>query len=410
MLLQAASLLLVAAGLAHAWLQLFNRWLISIRDTAWKPWIHRASLVAMVALPTAALALLRDAGPVDEALRWSPSTGPARGLFLAFGALWLFAAWRGALWLADRAWPPRSHHILSQTVSLPKIDKPAPRFPAFMGRLETTFDLEAVELEIAVPGLPAAFDGLSIAHVADAHFDPRDGWLDYYKSVADIVNGWDADIVAFTGDFVNRRRFIRVSGRYHGLMRGRLATLAVLGNHDYWTDAGEVREACAAAGIRAMHNERWVLERHGRRLVFAGTDMPWGKTRSDLPQLLAHGTADAAVLLSHSPDNAPAAARAGANLVLAGHNHGGQYCLPLVGPVCVPSRTGHRFVEGVFDLEDSCVLVVSRGVGCSFHQRGGRILSRPQVVKLVLRAELLEEQIGVLARGRAAAARPALPG
>jgi predicted MPP superfamily phosphohydrolase len=267
-----------------------------------------------------------------------------------------------------------------------------------------------VELEVAIPGLPAAFDGLSIAHVADVHFDPRNGWLDYYRSVAEVVNEWQADVVAFTGDFVNHRRFIGHSARYHGLIKGRLATLAVLGNHDYWTDAAALREACARAGIRLMHNNRWEIERHGRRLVFAGTDAPWGKTRSDLPNLLARGRTDAAILLSHTPDNAPRAAAAGASLVLSGHNHGGQYCLPVLGPVIVPSRTGHRYPDGVQDVGEGCVLVVSRGVGCSFERRGGRTLARPQVLRLVLRAELVEEQISALAASRAVAARPALPG
>ena len=100
------------------------------------------------------------------------------------------------------------------------------------------------------------------------------------------------------------------------------------------------------------------------------------------------------MLLSHTPDNAPAAAKFGANLVLSGHNHGGQMALPIFGPVVVPSRTGHAFTAGVFDLPPACVLNVSRGVGVT--TTPFRLLCPPEVTLLRLRAPAAEAMAGAL--------------
>src|SRR5690606_4823740 len=100
-------------------------------------------------------------------------------------------------------------------------------------------------------------------------------------------------------------------------------------------------------------------------LIIAGSDYPWCRERAPWGSLLASHPGEAVVLLSHTPDNAAAAARHGANFILSGHNHGGQYCLPLLGAFVVPSRIGHRYLHGVYDVTSDCVLSVSRGLGAS---------------------------------------------
>jgi hypothetical protein len=98
------------------------------------------------------------------------------------------------------------------------------------------------------------------------------------------------------------------------------------------------------------------------------------------------------VLLSHTPDNAPAAASAGASLILSGHNHGGQICLPLFGPFVAPSRHGLAFTGGLYRVGADSLLNVSRGVGVS--SGGYRILCPPEITVLTLRAPRVEAMVG----------------
>jgi predicted MPP superfamily phosphohydrolase len=99
--------------------------------------------------------------------------------------------------------------------------------------------------------------------------------------------------------------------------------------------------------------------------------------------------ADFRLLLSHSPDQFPRAARWGVDLVLSGHNHAGQIRLPLVGPVFVPSLYSRRFDRGFF-RSGRTLLHVSQGVAGQHPIRYGGCL--PEVTRLVLRAATASSQ------------------
>jgi len=88
------------------------------------------------------------------------------------------------------------------------------------------------------------------------------------------------------------------------------------------------------------------------------------------------------LLLSHTPDNAYWADRSGFDLMLAGHNHGGQVRLPLIGPVFMPSRYGRKFDAGAFQI-GRMLLHVSRGVSGKHPYRFG---CTPEITKIVLRS------------------------
>ncbi len=392
-MLPVLTFLMVVAGLAHLWLQFYNRVLLLIADSPRKEPFHHLTLFFMVVLPSTLIVLFREIEAVQLALNWEPRTAESRLIFCVFGILWIFALSRFGLWFGERTLPSRSTRLCSEMVEVPRMPQAPSLLPLLLRPFETTLDLEVTRREIEVPGLAAEFDGLTIAHVADVHYDPRFGRRMWFREFARLVNGLDADVVVFTGDFINRRRLIDASVRYHATMQGKLATIGVLGNHDYWTNAQRVRDACKRHGIRLMHNKRWTIERGGRRLTFAGTDAPWGKTRTPWRSLLKTDPGEALILLSHTPDNAPVAARHGANLILSGHNHGGQVCFPIIGPLVVPSRHGHRFVGGVYDVGRENVLVVSRGVGTSVRPGSGRTLCPPELVVLTLRAPFAETTV-----------------
>jgi predicted MPP superfamily phosphohydrolase len=237
--------------------------------------------------------------------------------------------------------------------------------------------LRTVEWEIDVPGLPDAWDRLSLAHLSDLHlapcYRPR-----FFEAVADIVGAWDVDVVAFTGDLIDHDEahdwIVPVLSR----LRGRLGTFAVLGNHDQEHHPRRVRRAVERAGFTDVDGHWMSLEIEGSTLAVGGTSYPWGPWLD--PEAMPE--ADFRLLLSHSPDQFPRAARWGVDLILSGHNHAGQIRLPLVGPIFMPSVYSRRFDRGFFRAGRT-LLHVSQGIGGKHPVRYGGCL--PEVTRLVLR-------------------------
>lgn len=395
--------MLVAGGLVHLEFQLNNRFLCMLHDGPRKM-AAVAGTIAAGALALLALIVFWNDPTVEQALNWRPSDPSSRLLFAVFSLLWVFALWRLGAWTLDLAIPHRSRALLRSQVIVPTLNRPPQTESlALLRPWETTFDLEVSEHDLAIPRLGAGFNGLTIGVFTDAHFETRRQWGAYFREAAAVVRESPPDILIFAGDFVNEKRFVAASMRYHATMRGRLATIAVLGNHDYWTDAPLMRRMMKEYGIRYLHGRRWSLERDGYKLTFVGSDEPWARRALDWNRLMTNEPTEATIVVTHTPDNAEAASRRGAALVICGHTHGGQVCAPLLGPPRIPCRLGHRYVAGLYDLPGGGVLALSRGIGVS-GMLSGRILCRPEYMRLRLWRGSTEiavserEGTGVLAR------------
>lgn len=387
------SSLLLAVSLLHLFVFVYNRYLLCLWPSRLKFGLQAGGFLALFLVPMVAVLLFGGQEPLHSALRWAPAGDVARGLFVVYLGLVAFFGARAILWIQDRVGPDTPRNVVSESVSRPVVPRVASSLPRPLRRYETTGDLQIVEREIAVPGLAPAFDGLTIVHVTDVHYGQRLALEAYLEGVREVVAQLRPDIVALTGDFVDKRRDIARSVEYHAGFRGRLGTFAVLGNHDYWTQPGRILDQMERTHIRWLGGgERRTLKRAGRRLVFTGTDYPWNQHRPDLRRLCRRETGDAVVFLCHTPDLASAAARAGASLILSGHNHGGQICLPVLGPVIVPSRHGLQFAGGAYRVGGDSVLNVSRGVGVS--SGGIRVLCPPEICVLTLRAPVVEVMVG----------------
>lgn len=400
-------LLLFFCSLVHLFLFVYNRYLLCIHDGPWKLPIHYAWFVLSVPVPALLfLAMLFMGSSVAwEALRWEPSTPASRALFAVMTALVAFFLARAILWIQERFLGEKPAGLIDETISRPPMPPVTSTLPRGLRRFDTTGDLQIVEREIAVPGLAPAFDGFTVVQVSDIHFGQRLEMENYLLAVRDLVNDLNADVVAFTGDFVDRRRDIVKAVEYHAEFRGRLGQLCVLGNHDYWTRPERVLECLSRTSIKWLGGgERRILKRAGRRLIFTGTDYPWDKTRHDWRRAIRRGTGDAVVFLSHTPDNAPAAAREGASLILSGHNHGGQIRLPGFGPIIVPSRYGLRYPGGLYSAGGDSLLNVSSGVGVSLG--GARINCHPEICLLTLRAPVVEVMAGKVIDARQLLKKP----
>jgi predicted MPP superfamily phosphohydrolase len=241
-----------------------------------------------------------------------------------------------------------------------------------------SFRVQAIEWEVPVAKLPGEWDGLSLVHLSDLHFGPCYRRR-YFEAVADIAGEWAADIVALTGDLVDHDDVIDWLVPVLSRLRGRFGTFAILGNHDLAHQPRKIHRAVALAGFTELEGRWTQLALEGGILAVGGTSYPWGPALDPA----AMPTSDFRLLLSHSPDQFPRAARWGVDLVLSGHNHGGQIRLPVVGPVFMPSLYSRHFDRGFF-RSGRTLLYVSQGVAGQHPIRYGGCL--PEVTRLVLRA------------------------
>ena len=187
-----------------------------------------------------------------------------------------------------------------------------------------------VEVEVPIAGLPAALHGFTIAQISDIHVGPTIK-APYLRRIVEAVNGLRADMVAVTGDLVDGS-VPELSAHVAPLagLQSRHGTFFVTGNHEYYSGAvGWVAEL-RRIGLRVLMNEHVVVRHEGAEVVVAGvTDFSAHHfdpaQRSDPQAALAGAPKGPRVLLAHQPRSAEAAERAGFDLQLSGHTHGGQF-------------------------------------------------------------------------------------
>ena len=241
---------------------------------------------------------------------------------------------------------------------------------------------QLVERTLVIAGLPAALRGTTLLHLSDLHFSGRIA-TDHFRRVVAAAAQAPADLVVLTGDLCDRAELIDEVASVLAPLRGRVGQYFILGNHDLRTrQVPRLRAAMTAAGWHDLGQQPILLDVHGARVLLAGDERPWFAPLAGWHESLGRGLAacDLAILAAHTPDRVTWARRRGFHLVLAGHTHGGQVCLPVVGPVLCPSWHGVRFAAGVFHLPPT-LLHVSRGTASLFPLRWW---CPPEVVRITL--------------------------
>lgn len=244
--------------------------------------------------------------------------------------------------------------------------------------------VEVKHLPLVLPRLAPAFHGFRLAHISDIHMDV---WMTRRRltQAVQLINSQQPDLVAITGDFVTYTPEKVAPGLVAALsqLKSRHGTVAVLGNHDHWTDASIVRHALKQASVLELNNAAHTLRRGGDVLHIAGLDDAWAhKARMDLllSQLPEHG---AAILLAHEPDFADTYTKTRRfDLQLSGHSHGGQVRVPLSGPIRLPPY-GKKYHSGLYDVE-GMALYTNRGLGML--QPYVRFNCRPEITIFHLQA------------------------
>jgi uncharacterized protein len=247
--------------------------------------------------------------------------------------------------------------------------------------------VEFREVEAVLPQLPPELDGLTIVHLSDFHL----GTISFNARTLGRAVRWASeqasDIVAITGDLLSRRRGEAQLEKAVAALEPRLGVFAVLGNHDVEvtrdpfsqpTDASVVE----SAGALLLENTAVLRELHGKTVQIVGGDQSFGPYWSRLADL-AEPEADLRILLFHIPDVVSYLPPGAFDLVLAGHLHGGQICVPTPrGKVRLEHLKAEHW-EGLHETPAG-LLHVSRGLGTSFVPF--RFLARPEATRLVLRS------------------------
>jgi len=246
--------------------------------------------------------------------------------------------------------------------------------------------LGVVEQTLAVHPWHHEHSGLKIAVMSDLHVGAPHHDLARLKDVVSETNAQKPDLIIILGDFVIQGvlggRFVPPESIAHELseLNAPLGVVAVLGNHDWWFDGERVRRALTAERITVLTDQTLKLNFNGKSFWLMGLDDLW--TRGDhLQSTLAEIHDDEPVIaLSHNPDIFPEMTPR-VTLTLAGHTHGGQVNLPLIGRPIVPSKFGQRFAYGLIE-EKGKKLLVTGGIGTSIVPLRFRV--KPEIVILTL--------------------------
>ncbi len=242
--------------------------------------------------------------------------------------------------------------------------------------------IDVTQVPVVMPHLPPAFEGYRIVQITDVH---ADHWMttDRLSRIVTLINQQKPDLVALTGDFVT------FSAEKYGnhltafkALKPKDQVVAVLGNHDVWTNPQLVSQILRAAQVNVLANQVYLVQRGQATLAIGGVGDVWnGQDRLDqvIAQLPASG---GAILLAHEPDFADVTALTGRfGLQLSGHSHGGQVVLPLMKLVL--PLLGKKYPSGKYQV-GQMTQYTSRGVGMASPRV--RFNCRPEVTVLTLKS------------------------
>lgn len=217
------------------------------------------------------------------------------------------------------------------------------------------------QVSISIPNLPPDLKGLRIVQLSDLHISKAFGrtWL---TEVVARTNALQPDLIVITGDIVDGSiPQLRDSIAPLVDLKARYGTFLVAGNHEYYSGYQPWMLHFRSLGLQVLENAHQTVTHKGNTFVVAGITDPVADSRGgvqpDITQSLHNSPADAfTLMLSHQPRTAVDNAKAGVDLQLSGHTHGG-LILPLQGLV---ARFNEGFVEGIYTV-DSMRLYVHPG-------------------------------------------------
>ena len=370
-------LLLALFGHAVLWTGFVNRLHASAVPYRIVNCLSYMALAAVVAIPLIFTAWIWRAEITPDLRDWDRLTAirelPAGWIFY-LTICWIMAAIGIVAWMARRCSRQAADVVLahdSRSVCL--ADRSTSHSPLLGLPGNQSLRIDIARHSLCIDRLHPDLDGFSIVHLSDLHFSGKVG-KGYFEEVVRLCNELKPDLVAITGDLADKSPFIDWIPDTLGKLQSRCGVFYLLGNHDIRVDLKRLRATLNTAGLidlggcwKEIHVVKNAI---GYPIVLAGNELPWFPPAADMrdaPARRADGQ-PLRILLSHSPDQFDWAVAADFDLVLAGHLHGGQFRLPLIGPMLSPSHKGVRYASGTFYSRPT-VMHVSRGVSAEIPVR-----------------------------------------
>lgn len=246
-------------------------------------------------------------------------------------------------------------------------------------QVRTPHGFEWNRYELGIEGLRPELEGFRIVHLSDLHLKPF--WSPVYQNLAERVTAAQADVVLVTGDFVDSKtRGIKAVPYVLKFLEGvksRLGSYGILGNHD----GDLIGPYLSKGGIELLDGQRVEITSGVEVVGTTGTtreDFDWGMMRT-MPQKPDGGVR---IVMSHYPDTLLRLGIIRPDIVLAGHTHGGQICLPGGNPIISHDSLPKRLCKGAHRIGNTW-LVTSRGLG--FTSLAIRLWCPAEVVEITLR-------------------------
>jgi uncharacterized protein len=242
--------------------------------------------------------------------------------------------------------------------------------------------------ELEIPNWPAQLSGTKVALLSDLHIGSPFWDLARLHGLVERVNSTLPDIVLLAGDYsindIVGGSFVAIEpiAAELGRLRAPLGVVAVLGNHDWWNDGRRTRAALEANGIKVLDDEVLAVPVAGTQFYVLGIADLEVRRRSAKATLDLAPRGVPLLALVHEPDIF-AQMDSRASLTLAGHTHGGQVVLPVLGRAIVPSAYGQRYAAGHV-VENGRHLFVTTGLGTSILPVRFRV--PPEIALLTLRS------------------------
>lgn len=266
--------------------------------------------------------------------------------------------------------------------------------------------LVVTESVIKIKNWDPAFDGLKIAMISDIHGGSNGASAEQIRRVVETTNAQNPDVIVLLGDYVSqgqtrqpsplrplRMPINEVADNLAGL-KAKYGVFAVLGNHDGWYGDDQIATELTRLGYRVLQNEIAVIQQNGKSLRLLGLKDhlqldSWRQFDMTVRSVVNSYPKDGQiVVLEHSPDilyilNYWKHLNPDLKLMLAGHTHGGQVWLPIVGPPLVPSSVGQRYAQGHVE-EEGVHMFVTSGVGTSLLPF--RFMVPPEIALVTIKA------------------------
>lgn len=238
------------------------------------------------------------------------------------------------------------------------------------------------QYEFAHRDVPAAFDGCRLAFVSDLHYKSllKEKGL---KDITRLLNDLQVDALLIGGDLHEGCQYVPAVIAALGGVKTSMGTYAVLGNNDYEACYEDIVNEMKRQGIHLLEHKVDTLKRGDEQILIAGVRDPFNLEQNGKSPTLSLVSDDFVILLTHTPDYAEDVPVTNADLVLAGHTHGGQVTLfGLYAPI-VPSHYGQRFLKGIKTNSEGQPLIITNGIGTS--NKNVRLFAPSEVVVITLR-------------------------